>query len=282
MDLAETELVVRNLRDELRRFLRDNSRRKEFAFWEAKHFFDRFSRVIRRLWKTGDRYDDVVDRSRALEWYYDTEPRRELEALLGDLNLCHRIVRAEIERAQIAKARRMIRTNSVKIKKPSKNTQAELNKIVFALVSHFKDLIENKDLWKNLWVDGVHLDEGYAQRLFYALAVSVCKDNDLDVSPESNEGGGPVDFKFSRGSKAKHLLEVKMSDGNLIHGYETQLEVYKKAASTESATYLVVEVHNLSKTKRNKLIGLYEKQSKPKRSNLCFVDARIKKSASKR
>ena len=73
-----------------------------------------------------------------------------------------------------------------------------------------------------------------------------------------------------------------MSDGNLIHGYETQLEVYKKAASTESATYLVVEVHNLSKTKRNKLIGLYEKQSKPKRSNLCFVDARIKKSASKR
>lgn len=282
MDLAETELVVRNLRDELRRFLRDNPRQKHFAFWDAQLFFDRFSRVIRKLWKTGSRFDDVVDRSKALGWYYDTEPRRELEALLGDLNLCHKILKSEMERAQIAKARRVIRTNSLKIKKPTKNTQAELNKIVSALIAHFKDLIENKDLWKNLWADDDHLDEGYAQRLFYALSVSVCNENDLDISPETNAGGGPVDFKFSRGSKAKHLVEVKLSDGNLLHGYETQLEVYKKASSTGNATYLVIEVHNLSSKKRGELQELHEQQDTPKRSKLVYIDARPKKSASKR
>ncbi len=69
-----------------------------------------------------------------------------------------------------------------------------------------------------------------------------CKANNLDLSPETNSGGGSVDFKFSSGYDARVLVEVKLSKGKVVHGYQTQLGVYKKAENTTRAKYMVVDV----------------------------------------
>ncbi len=39
------------------------------------------------------------------------------------------------------------------------------------------------------------------------------KQNDVDISPETNMGGGPVDFKFSTGYKNRILVKLELSQG---------------------------------------------------------------------
>ncbi|MBV5349814.1 hypothetical protein JZU71_01240, partial [bacterium] len=64
----------------------------------------------------------------------------------------------------------------------------------------------------------------------FGIASSYCIANDLDISPESDAGRGPVDFKFSNGSKGKVLVEIKLTSNNqLQHGFESQLPIYMKA-----------------------------------------------------
>lgn len=53
--------------------------------------------------------------------------------------------------------------------------------------------------------------ESAAQLLFYGVADSYCAANNIDLSPESNAGRGPVDFKLSRGSTDKVIVEVKLT-----------------------------------------------------------------------
>jgi hypothetical protein len=43
------------------------------------------------------------------------------------------------------------------------------------------------------------------------------------------------------------LVEVKLSKGQVEHGHKKQLEVYRKAASIESAVLLVVDVSGLGR-----------------------------------
>jgi hypothetical protein len=86
----------------------------------------------------------------------------------------------------------------------------ELSRIAQAIISHFRKLVENNGL--NEVLRGQK--ESAAQRLFFGIADAYCQANDLDVSPEPNAGRGPVDFKFSQGSAAKVLVEVKLTSNS--------------------------------------------------------------------
>ena len=96
-------------------------------------------------------------------------------------------------------------------------------------------MVENKGLWKELWDEnGKPRKEKASQRLFFAVAYSYCKANNIDLTPEADSGNGPVDFKLSQGFDSKLVVEVKLStNGRLVHGYEKQLEIYKKAFLVE-------------------------------------------------
>ncbi len=118
----------------------------------------------------------------------------------------------------------------------------ELDGFVRTIISQFSDLVENKDLWKLLWHQNKPRRECSSQLMFYGIADSYCKANNVDISPETNSGGGPVDFKFSSGYNARVLVEVKLSRGRVVHGYEKQLEIYKKAAGTTRAHLLIIDV----------------------------------------
>ncbi|MBI4698100.1 MAG: hypothetical protein HY758_04125 [Nitrospirae bacterium] len=109
---------------------------------------------------------------------------------------------------------------------PGNTTEEALQRIAF-----LKDVIENK---------GGH-------KLFYHNGKPIAKEKDIhilfrltwfatpaDVSREVNDGRGPVDFKISRGSKDKTLVEFKLAgNSGLNRNLQKQLEIYKKASDAE-------------------------------------------------
>ncbi|MBI4848021.1 MAG: hypothetical protein HY808_05505 [Nitrospirae bacterium] len=98
-------------------------------------------------------------------------------------------------------------------------------------IEFLKDVIENKG--------------GY--KIFYHKGKPVAKEDDIhilfrltwfatpsDVSREVNDGRGPVDFKASRGSKDKTLVEFKLAgNSQLSRNLQRQLEIYKKASDAD-------------------------------------------------
>jgi hypothetical protein len=120
----------------------------------------------------------------------------------------------------------------------------ELKEVVNEVLNQFQNLVENKGLWKELWDDkGKPRKEKAVQRLFFAVAYSYCMANNIDLTPEADAGNGPVDFKLSQGFDSKIVVEVKLStNSRLVHGYEKQLEIYKRADDTDEGVFLLVDV----------------------------------------
>lgn len=118
---------------------------------------------------------------------------------------------------------------------------ANLKKFVIETLEQFKHHVENGNLWEELWAEGKPKKERAAQLIYYAMADCFCKANNIDISPEANMGGGPIDFKFSQGYVARVLVEMKRSSGKVVSGYTKQLEIYKNASRTEFGIYVVID-----------------------------------------
>jgi hypothetical protein len=154
------------------------------------------------------------------------------------------------------------------------------------IIAHFKQLVENNDLSELLWTGSVPRHEKAAQLVFFGIADSYCKSNNLDISPETNSGGGPVDFKFSSGYASRVLVEIKLSTGKVVSGFTKQLEAYKEAATTHDAILLVIKV-GTQKQLDDKLKSVERGKAKQvaqglRVSDVLVVDATRKPSASKR
>ena len=153
--------------------------------------------------------------------------------------------------------------------------------VVHEAIDLFKKHVEVGDLWRELWVNGKPKKERAAQLMFQAIADAFCKANGIDMSPETNMGGGPVDFKFSVGYEARVLVELKRDSGTVRHGYETQLEHYKTASDTFFGIFVVIDYGNLG----NKLETIVEIRNAKilageRASDIVVIDATPKKSAS--
>lgn len=171
----------------------------------------------------------------------------------------------------------------LKIIQPKVKSHTELRKIVDQIVDHFKNLIEKNGVNYLLWDKTGPRKEKAAQRLFFAVADVYCKANNIDISPEAHSGGGPVDFKFSSGYNGRILVELKLSTGKVVHGYNTQLGVYEDAEKSFESIFLVIDVGNLD-TKLNTILEDKNKRAakKERAPDIVTVDAKQKPSASKR
>ncbi len=156
-------------------------------------------------------------------------------------------------------------------------------KTALKTIEQFQHHVENGNLWEALWEGGTPKKERAAQLIYYAIAESFCEANDIDISPEANMGGGPIDFKFSKGFSARVLVEMKRSSGTVVHGYEKQLEFYKAASKTEYGIFVVLDFGDLG-DKLEKIMKIRrERLAKGQRaSEIIVIDARKKASASKR
>jgi hypothetical protein len=171
----------------------------------------------------------------------------------------------------------------LRIVQPRAKNHAELKKIVVQIVEHFKALVEKNGINYLLWDAGRPRKEKAAQRLFFAVADVYCKANNIDISPESDSGGGPVDFKFSLGYSGRFLVEIKLSTGKVVHGYTTQLKVYEEAENSFDSIFLILDVGRLI-PKLNRILELKNaRASNSERTpEIVVVDAKQKPSASKR
>ncbi|MCK1669738.1 chromosomal replication initiator DnaA [Bradyrhizobium sp. 153] len=159
----------------------------------------------------------------------------------------------------------------------------KLPRVVKDTITQFKRHVEAGNLWEELWVGSKPKKERASQLIYYAIADAFCKANDLDISPEANMGGGPIDFKFSSGYQARVLVEMKRSGGTVVHGYERQLEFYKAASQTEFGLFVIIDYGDLG-NKLNEVKRIRDERLKngERASEIIVIDATRKASASKR
>ena len=108
----------------------------------------------------------------------------------------------------------------------------------------FKHWVEDNRGWDLVIETTTRKREKAVQSLIHLSGLQYCKDNNIDMSFEANEGPGPVDLTISRGND-KTVIEVKLSSNDdYLHGYEEQIERYAQAEETDKRIYVYVQVGN--------------------------------------
>lgn len=173
----------------------------------------------------------------------------------------------------------LVQTLADKINNESDFYRSKFNTLdeSFKRVNYLKQVIENNDGYKIFYVKGVPIKRESDLQLLFRLTWFATPS---DVNSEVNNGRGPVDYKISRGSKDKTLIEFKLaSNSQLKKNLANQVEIYERANETNNSIKVILyftdtELNSVYKT----LKGLNLKESK----NLVLIDARPNKtSASK-
>jgi hypothetical protein len=107
-----------------------------------------------------------------------------------------------------------------------------------ARVLFLKDVIENKGGHKHFYLNGKPIGSETELHIFYRLTWFATPS---DVSREVNDGRGEADFKISRGSSDKTIVEFKLaSNQKLRQNLEKQAEIYQKASDAEHAIKVIL------------------------------------------
>ncbi len=176
--------------------------------------------------------------------------------------------------------------NPIKVQKYVKKedmltSETNSEKVIDLLVNFFsKKVSSDTELKRNLLYDnGKPKTEKAWQSAFNLFAYMFLEFNNLDISAEAPTGRGPVDFKISRGSQERYLIEIKLSTNSQYKkGLTKQLEAYKKATNNVKKAYYIYIDFEDNDTKRNELLAI--KNELQINSEIVFVDGRILPSAS--
>jgi hypothetical protein len=105
-------------------------------------------------------------------------------------------------------------------------------------VQFMKDVIENKGGWRLFYVNGEYIRREKDLHILYRLTWFATPS---DVSREVDNGRGPADFKISRGSQDKSIIEFKLaSNPQLKRNLEKQVEIYKSASDAEKGLKVII------------------------------------------
>lgn len=142
-------------------------------------------------------------------------------------------------------------------------------------VMYLKQVIENNDGYRIFYIKGKPVKREADLQLMFKLTWFATPS---DFNSEVNNGGGPVDFKISRGFKDKTLIEFKLaSNTKLKQNLAKQVERYQEANQTNKAIKVILffDDSELAKTQKVlKELGLREGK------NIILIDAKKKVSAS--
>jgi len=187
----------------------------------------------------------------------------------------------------LSETKRLAIQNPLALLLPSNPKPADVVALVLVICERFKALVENNGLHDLLYEGkgkGKPKHESAAQLIFYGIADTYCRANNLDLSAEVNAGRGAVDFKFSRGYTLKVVVEVKLTTNSRVkHGLTTQLTEYQKAENTDQAVFIVIHVVGgvaLRATGASKIVATAKAEGKPT-PEIVVINAVPKPSASK-
>jgi len=104
-------------------------------------------------------------------------------------------------------------------------------------VLFLKHVIKDKDGYRLFYHDGVPVQREQDLQLLFKFTWFATPS---DVNSEVNNGRGPVDFKSSRGSSDKALVEFKLaSNSKLRRNLEKQVSIYQTASDTDRSLKVI-------------------------------------------
>lgn len=164
------------------------------------------------------------------------------------------------------------------------NTQSVYH-VASAILDQFKKLVEDNYMWKIFNRKGRKPDETDWQYYLLTVADTYIKasEADVDVTRENNPGPGEIDFKFTRGTTGKTVVELKRSSNkDMLHGYVSQLPAYMKAESAEYGIFMIIKEDDKNNEEIQKVLEYQRSLVSNGESSpvILVVDARPKKSAS--
>lgn len=133
---------------------------------------------------------------------------------------------------------KIIKNHPLNITPILENSQEALNKAVLEIISYFKNLIEDKEIWRLFWTKRNtkmhHVNEIYSQMLFYMSCQIWLEAQSSLIKLERHFvfEDKKACFAFSLGNKFKTILQIKHADngGGLAKFYEAQTKFCKTKA----------------------------------------------------
>jgi len=136
-------------------------------------------------------------------------------------------------------------------------------------VEFLRDVIENKDGWRIFHVDGKPIRREADLQIMYRLCWYATS---YDVNREPNNGRGPVDFKISKGSADKSLVEFKLaSNTKLKQNLKHQVGVYEAANDTKKSIKAILYFSETELEKVQKILIDLKLSDRPE---IVLIDAR--------
>lgn len=135
---------------------------------------------------------------------------------------------------------------------------------------HFlKDVIENKDGYRIFYVKGSPIKREADLQIMYRLTWFA--DQGYDVNREVNNGRGPVDYKVSKGSIDKTLVEFKLaSNSKLRQNLKHQVDVYEAANNTSKSIKVIMHFTDSEATKTKDILRELGLSNRP---DVVLIDA---------
>ena len=148
----------------------------------------------------------------------------------------------------------------------AQNSQEEAKKKIEIL----KEYIENNDGCKLFYHNGQRIKGEKDLQLLFGL---VCHESSIfDTNREVNNGRGPVDFKISKGSADKTLVEFKLaSNKKLEQNLQKQVEIYQKANKTTSSFKVIIY---FTKDEHERVVAILNRIGLTGKENIVLIDGR--------
>ena len=138
-----------------------------------------------------------------------------------------------------------------------------------ARVEFLKSEIENNDGYRLFYHDSRPIQRESDLQILYRLTWFA---SPSDFNSEVNNGRGPVDFKISRGSKDKSLVEFKLAKNTkLKQNLQKQVEIYEKANKTEKSLKVIFY---FSAEEKSKVDSILQELKLDKDDSIILIDAR--------
>lgn len=136
-------------------------------------------------------------------------------------------------------------------------------------VRFLKDVIENKGGHRIFYVKGRLLERESDAHILYRFTWYATPS---DVSREVNDGRGPADFKISRGSRDKSIVEFKLaSNPQLEKNLQHQTLIYQKASDAKKSIKVILF---FSESERDRVESILKRLKLDNKENVVLIDAR--------
>lgn len=166
------------------------------------------------------------------------------------------------------------------------NNQTDLVALITEVLDRFRHFIEDQRGWSLLWNDdGTEKPEEAVQLLLLGVAQHYLRLFDVELDREVEMGRGPVDFKVTRGTSIRLIIEVKKAhNGRFWNGLDQQLPIYLQGDDCHEGWFVAVRYRsNKASAARMRDLPVRVRQASEatgKQLNYSAVDGRPRRSAS--